>query len=289
MATIDTTASTAHGTLPLINTRRKEYSEGPIFFKRKGIYYYLYTIGGDERYEYYYQMSRESPLGPYVTPENDLVCTTNVGNGVFGPGHGCVFNVEGTDDYYLAFLEFGRNSTNRQTYVNKLQFNDDGTIRQVEVTLNGTGALRPQPPCQHLTPKAVMASSVHAPMNIRHFKDDRCQRTEHFVPEFAVDGANGSRWMAETTDSTACWLMLDLGAPTPVSTSSIAFVRPTAGHAYSLEGSVDGTTWVKCGGHNDTRKMSPHTDNVNAAFRYLRVTILDGVKGIWEWKVEAKN
>lgn len=34
-----------------LETRRKEYSEGPIFFKRKGIYYYLYTIGGDECYE----------------------------------------------------------------------------------------------------------------------------------------------------------------------------------------------------------------------------------------------
>ena len=33
----------------IITTPRKEYSEGPIFFKRKGIYYYLYTIGGDEK------------------------------------------------------------------------------------------------------------------------------------------------------------------------------------------------------------------------------------------------
>lgn len=285
MATIDTTASTAHGTLPLINTRRKEYSEGPIFFKRKGIYYYLYTIGGDERYEYYYQMSRESPLGPYITPENDLVCTTSVENGVFGPGHGCVFNVEGTDDYYLAFLEFGRNSTNRQTYVNKLQFNDDGTIRQVEVTLNGTGALRPQQSRQYLTPQAVMASSVQSPMKIRHFKDDRCQRTEHFLPEFAVDGSNGSRWMAEAEDTATCWMMLDFGMPMNISESSIAFVRPTAGHAYRLEGSLDGITWQRCGGHDDMRKMSPHTDIIDAPFRYLRVTITEGVKGIWEWNV----
>lgn len=285
MATIDTAASTAHGSLPLIETRRKEYSEGPIFFKRKGIYYYLYTIGGDERYEYYYQMSKDSPLGPYRTPEHDLVCTTSVENGVFGPGHGCVFNVEGTDDYYLAFLEFGRNSTNRQTYVNRLLFNDDGTIRQVEVTMNGTGALRQQPCQTLLAPKGVKASSTKAPNKIRHFKDSRCQRTEYFVPEFAIDGANGSRWMAEETDDASPWLMLDLGMPKHITNSSIAFVRPTAGHAYCLEGSLDGETWVKCGGNENIRKMSPHCDNINATFRYLRVTIFQGVKGIWEWKI----
>ena len=46
-----------------IETRRKEYSEGPIFFKRKGIYYYLYTIGGDENYEYYYRCSEAVTFG----------------------------------------------------------------------------------------------------------------------------------------------------------------------------------------------------------------------------------
>lgn len=126
------------GEIHTLQTRRTEYSEGPIFFKRKGIYYYLYTIGGDERYEYYYMMSRTSPLGPYETPAHDLVSTTDAEKGVFGPGHGCVFNYG--DDYYFAFLEFGRRSTNRQTYVNKLEFNDDGTIRQVRVTLDGVGA-----------------------------------------------------------------------------------------------------------------------------------------------------
>lgn len=144
-----------------IETRRKEYSEGPIFFKRKGIYYYLYTIGGGENYEYYYQMSRMSPFGPWETPEYDLVSTTNVERGVFGPGHGCVFNVG--DDYYFAFLEFGRNSTNRQTYVNRLEFNDDGTIRQVEVSLDGVGALRKTDERRELKPVAVTASSTMAP------------------------------------------------------------------------------------------------------------------------------
>ena len=265
-----------------IETRRKEYSEGPIFFKRKGIYYYLYTIGGDECYEYYYQMSRVSPMGPYETPVHDLVSTTNVERGVFGPGHGCVFNVG--DDYYFAFLEFGRRSTNRQTYVNKMEFNDDGTIRQVEVTLDGVGALRPQNDYQELRPVSITASSTHEPQKIRYQNDRRCQRTERFDAAFAIDGANGSRWM-NADEASACWLMIDLGECIAISRSEIAFVRPTAGHAYVLEGSDDGKKWKRCGGHADLQIRSPHTDYINKAYRYLRVTITEGVQGIWEWRV----
>ena len=270
------------GEIHTLQTRRTEYSEGPIFFKRKGIYYYLYTIGGDEHYEYYYMMSRTSPLGPYETPANDLVSTTDAAKGVFGPGHGCVFN-DG-DDYYFAFLEFGRRSTNRQTYVNRLEFNDDGTIRQVKVTLDGVGELRRLTGKRELKPVAIKASSTRDSLKIRHNKDERCQRTEFFDAAFAIDGANGSRWMAHDADST-CWLMADLGSPMVVHESELYFVRPTAGHAYILEGSADGVEWERCGGHADVQKRSPHCDLVRKEYRYLRVSITHGVKGVWEWRI----
>ncbi len=275
MATIDS--------MYTIPTRRTEYSEGPIVFKRKGIYYYLYTIGGNENYEYYYQLSRHSPLGPWETPANDLVCTTDLRTGVFGPGHGCVFNPNGTDDYYLAFLEFGRNSTNRQTYVNRLLFNADGTIRPVEVTLDGVGALRPVTKSNRIQPSRVEASSVATAHLIRHFSDHRCRRTEHFLPRFAADAANGSRWMAADGDSLP-WMQLDFGTATPMTRSELHFVRPTAGHAYRLEGSLDGRQWHEISCHQ-LEKCSPHTDSIPQSYRYLRVTILAGEKGIWEWAV----
>lgn len=275
MATIDTI-------YPSIRTRRTEYSEGPIVFKRKGIYYYLYTIGGSESYEYYYQMSSVSPLGPWTTPEHDLVCTTNIETGVFGPGHGCVFNVNGTDDYFLAFLEYGRWSTNRQTYVNKMEFNSDGTIRQVNVDLNGVGYLHKNAKPGQLKIVHAEASSCAPDQRIRHNKDERCQRTETFVPEFAIDNMNGSRWMAANSDNNAT-MMIDLGKVTKIGRSEIAFVRPTAGHAYLLEGSRDGRQWDRIAAHG-LKKCSPQTDQIGKRYRYLRVTITEGVKGIWEWK-----
>ena len=276
-------------TIRTIETRRKEYSEGPIAFKRNGIYYYLYTIGGDENYEYYYKLSRTSPLGPYVTPAEDRVTSTSVAHGVFGPGHGCVFNVG--EDYYFAFLEFSRNSTNRQTYVNRLEFNDDGTIRPVEVTLDGVGAIGIE--CQQddkstgqqVKVVAMSASSVAAPNAIRYFNDDRCRRTEQFLPFFAFDGANGSRWMADEKDTNA-WLTADLGREISIRRSELYFVRPTQGHAYELEGSIDGLHWQRCGGHEDVRRRSPHCDTVEQRFRYLRVRITAGIAGIWEWSIE---
>ena len=273
-------------TIRTLQTRRKEYSEGPIFFKRNGIYYYLYTIGGDENYEYYYMMSRTSPLGPYETPAEDRVSTTCVERGVFGPGHGCVFNVG--EDYYFAFLEFSRRSTNRQTYVNRLEFNPDGTIRPVEVSLDGVGALSGELSSVHCSLITdlflVSASSTAPPLAIRHNKDERCQRTEQFVPLFAFDGANGSRWMAADGD-TDCWLMADFGKETLITRSELCFVRPTQGHAYALEGSKDGVSWQRCGGHADIRRQSPHTDAVGHAFRYLRVRITAGIPGVWEWRI----
>jgi beta-xylosidase len=90
--------------------------------------------------------------------------------------------------------------------------------------------------------------------------------------------------MARTDDS-LCTLTADLGRRVCISRSEIYFVRPTAGHAYLLEGSNDNVHWTRCGGHDDLRQLSPHTDSIGASFRYLRITIKQGVKGVWEWNL----
>mgnify|MGYP000635791535 CR=1 FL=1 len=96
--------------------------------------------------------------------------TTDYEQGVFGPGHGCVFNTD-EDHYYFAYLEFGRRSTNRQTYVNRLEFNEDGTIRPVKLSLDGVGALRKVKGRKEIKADTVYASSTAAPMFIKPMKD----------------------------------------------------------------------------------------------------------------------
>ena len=276
-----TTVDTAYVNIP---TPREGYSEGPVFFKRKSIYYYLYTLGGDEKYQYAYVMSRKSPLGPFEFPKNDIIATTNYDRGIYGPGHGCVFNLTGTDQYYFAFLEFGRRSTNRQTYVNKLEFNEDGTIRPVDLTLNGVGALRKIAPDKKITVVNSQVSTTRPELDIKYMKDSLFKRQEDFFSQFAFDGANGSRWMADPKDSDN-WIIADLGRIQKVKRSEVYFVRPTAGHSYLIEYSTDGKTWTSCGEHPDLKIQSPHTDSLNVKARYFRIQILEGVKGIWEWNI----
>jgi hypothetical protein len=267
-----------------ISTKRQGYSEGPIFFKRKGIYYYLYTLGGNEKYQYAYGISKTSPLGPFEFPKNDIISTTNYERQIFGPGHGCVFNVPGTDDYYFAYLEFGRGSTNRQTYVNTLEFNKDGTIRPVDLTLDGVGALHASLKEKIIKVANSKASSIRPDLIIKPNQDSLFKRTESFYSHFAFDDANGSRWMAAPGD-TASWIVADLGKLQNIKRSEVYFVRPTAGHAYLLEYSTDDKTWKSCGGHPDVVMQSPHIDKLNITARYLRIKILKGINGIWEWHI----
>lgn len=277
MVSVDTNSIT-------IPTPRKGYSEGPIFFERKGIYYYLYTLAGDEKYQYAYVTSKQSPMGPFDFPKQDIITTTNYATGVYGPGHGSVFNIPGTDDYYIAYLEFSRSSTNRQTYVNKLEFNTDGSIKPVSLHLNGVGALKQSKATNPLKVITSESSSSRPDLVIKPMKDSLFKRTESFYSNFAFDQANGSRWMANTEDPEP-WLIADLGKLQPIKKSVIYFVRPTAGHAYQLEYSVDGKQWKKAGGHADLKIQSPHEDLLQIKARYLRVKISKGLAGIWEWEI----
>jgi len=187
----------------LIKTKREGYSEGPQLFKRKGIYYYLYTLGGSENYQYAYMMSTQGVLGPWTAPEQGIIATTDHQQGIFGPGHGSFFNPKGTDDWYFVHLEYGRGGTNRQTLSAKVSFNKDGTIRPIALSSKGVGAIRKDPnyskPNLALKAKAT-ASSTMTEQRISVTYDPLLNRIETFAPGNAIDASNGSRWMADEND-----------------------------------------------------------------------------------------
>lgn len=277
MITLDTTV--------VISTKRGGYSEGPFLFKRKGIYYYLYTLSGHENYQYAYMYSKVSPLGPFEFPKDDIIATTDRAKGIYGPGHGSVFNVKGTDHYYFTYLEFSRGSTNRQVWVDKMEFNADGTIKPIVLTHEGVGALRPvKNSAKPLTIKNATASSSLPDLKIKPIKDSTLNRTETYQPQNAIDASNGTRWMAAPADTLATFT-IDLGTARKVKRLEAFFVKPTAGHTYQLDCSTDGKTWKRCGGHTDVRIQSPHTDALSVTAQYLRITFLKGVAGLWEVNV----
>jgi len=269
-----------------IPTSRQGYSEGPFLMKRKGIYYYFYTLGGGENYQYAYQMSRKSPLGPWETPKEDIIATSNPDEKVFGPGHGCFFNPKGSDQWYFIYLEYGRGSTTRQIYAVKMNFNADGTIQPITVDKKGVGAVRPNTETSpNLAASAsATASSVRPNFRVALNPASGQERVETFAPANVLDGANGTRWLAASGESNP-WIQIDLGAPRDITRTEAYFVKPAAGHAYKLEWSLDGQTWQPYGGHEDVICRSPHKDVKAVRARYLKLTILQGEPGLWEFRV----
>ena len=270
----------------VLPAKRKAYAEGQYIFKRKGIYYFLYTQGGGEVYQYAYMMSRTGINGPWIEPDQDIIATTDRAKKIFGPGHGSFFCPKGSDQWYFIYLEYGRGSTNRQIYADKMDFNPDGTILPIALTKEGVGAIRPSADARPNLALACVAtaSSLRPAEKIASRKDCPLDRTESFVPGFAVDGSNGSRWMAAPGDTTP-WFQIDLGAPRDITATEAYFVQPTHGHAYKLEHSLDGVSWQAYGGHDDVRVQSPHRDEKPLRTRYLRLTILHGTPGMWEFRV----
>lgn len=270
-----------------IKTKRGGYSEGPALFRRNGIYYYLYTLGGSESYRYAYMMSRGSLRGPWEAPEQDIIASSDRELGIHGPGHGCFLNLAGTSRWFFIYLEYGRSSTNRQIVAAPMYFNPDGTIRPIKLAFNGVGALRRDPDYER--PNLALgatstASSTAAQVRIPPTDEPDLNRIEVFDTKNAHDASNGSRWMARA-DGGQAWFQLDLGREVAVNRTELYFVQPTLGHAYQLEASLDGKTWRPCGGHEDVQIRSPHKDSAVGTARHLRVTILKGTPGLWEFRV----
>ena len=277
---------TPDGPMITIPVKRRAYSEGPFLTKRDGIYYYFYTLDGHEAYQYAYVMSRVSPTGPWEAPAQDIIAVTDREQRVFGPGHGCFLNPKGSEQWYFIYLEYGRGSANRQIYADKMNFNPDGTIQPVALTKKGVGALRPvenKRPNLALSARAT-ASSVLPTARVAPRRDPLLDRVETHAPANALDGYNGTRWMAEAGDARP-WFQVDLGSTREIKWTEAYFVKPAAGHAYTLETSLDGVTWRPYGGHDALIRRSPHRDAGAVPARYLRLTILEGAPGLWELRV----
>ncbi|PGH23003.1 hypothetical protein AJ80_02918 [Polytolypa hystricis UAMH7299] len=114
------------------------YVEGPWMLKRKGVYYFMYSVGGwgDNSYGVSYVKST-SPLGPFDgTPKKILSGDPAVGTGT---GHNSAFRV-GDDDYYIVYHRRfpGDNARdNRIVCIDRMYFDDEGEILPVKITTEG--------------------------------------------------------------------------------------------------------------------------------------------------------
>ena len=93
--------------------------------------------------------------------------------------------------------------------------------------------------------------------------------------------------MAADTDSSP-FITVDLKGIRNVNECQFYFTRPTEGHTWRLEKSMDGKNWRICAEQAKVEVRSPHLAKEIGEARYLRLHIRRGDAGLWEWKIYEK-
>lgn len=120
------------------------FREAVYVFYRNGLYYFLWSQDdtGSPNYKVRYATAR-SPLGPLTIPENNIVIMKDETNGIFGTGHNSILQIPGKDEWYIVYHRISRPDGMKQPYpgiyrevcIDKMEFNADGSIKQVKPSL----------------------------------------------------------------------------------------------------------------------------------------------------------
>jgi hypothetical protein len=130
------------------------FREGTHVFYRNGVYYFSWSEDDtrSENYRVRYAMSN-SPMGPLQIPQNNLVIAKDKEAGIYGTGHHSTIQVPGKDEWYIVYHRFNypqgikmgdAAGYNREVCIDKMEFNADGTIKQVKPTHEGIQAVKLQ-------------------------------------------------------------------------------------------------------------------------------------------------
>ena len=142
----DDMVSIKPGTTKII-TPDKSFREGAYVVYRKGVYYFMWSEDDtrSENYKVRYGTS-DSPLGKITIPENNLVIAKDKDAGIYGTGHHSVIQIPGKDEWYLVYHRFNypkgitmgsAAGYNREVCIDRMEFNKDGSIKQVKPTHQG--------------------------------------------------------------------------------------------------------------------------------------------------------
>ncbi|MFC0772372.1 family 43 glycosylhydrolase [Terrimonas alba] len=144
----DDMVSLKPGTTRVI-TPDSTFREGTHVLYRNGIYYFMWSEDDtrSENYRVRYGTTA-SPTGKINVPANNLVIAKDVASGIYATGHHSVIQVPGKDEWYIVYHRFnypnGINmgeaaGYNREVCIDKLEFNTDGSIKQIIPTHKGAG------------------------------------------------------------------------------------------------------------------------------------------------------
>lgn len=122
------------------------FREGIYVFYRQGKYYFMWseddTRSPNYRVRYGYS---DSPVGPITIPNNNIVIQKDESKGIYGTGHNSVLQLPGKDEWRIVYHRISRpNGINmpdgaggfhREVCIDTMEFNADGTIKEVKPTL----------------------------------------------------------------------------------------------------------------------------------------------------------
>ena len=121
----------------------EKYVEGPTMFKKDGKYYFMWSEGGwgGPDYSVAYAIA-DGPLGPFkrigkVLQQDPQVATS--------AGHHSVLHVPGTDKWYVVYHRrplTERHPNHRATCIDRMEFDAQGFIKPVKITVEGVAAQR---------------------------------------------------------------------------------------------------------------------------------------------------
>lgn len=120
------------------------YREGVFVIYRNGKYYFFWSVDdtGAASYHVAYGTS-DSPLGPITVAASPIVIKQDAAKKIYGTGHNSVLQIPQSDEWYIVYhrinAAFLSNSPgyHREVCMDKMTFNDDGSIAQITPTLEG--------------------------------------------------------------------------------------------------------------------------------------------------------
>lgn len=114
------------------------FREAVYVFYRNGLYYFTWSVDdtGSPNYHVAYGTSK-SPLGPIEVAKSPVILIQNPDKEIYGPAHNSILQKSGTDEWYIVYHRIHKNhlkrdpGTHREVCIDRLEFNEDGTIKPV--------------------------------------------------------------------------------------------------------------------------------------------------------------
>lgn len=142
----DDMTSLKEGSITLLKPG-SNFREGTYVFYRNGRYYFMWSVDDTRspNYSVAYGWS-DSPLGVISIPANNIILTKDAAAGIYGTGHNSILQLPKKDEWYIVYHRFtypkgitmgNAAGYNREVCIDKLEFNEDGSIKPVKPTQEG--------------------------------------------------------------------------------------------------------------------------------------------------------